>query len=59
MVQPGTKVVKISRRPFKSGEKIATVKELTVNPYTDREAYSFEEDDSVVEVRMCKEYIPE
>ena len=53
LLTPGTRVVKKSRRPFKSGDKVATIKEITVNPYTDKEAYSFIEDDSIVETRMC------
>ncbi len=48
------KVKKISRKPFKSGEKINTVKGETTNPYTGRESYIFEEDDSIVEKRMCE-----
>lgn len=51
----GKKVVKRSGRPFKSGKKVATVIAVTVNPFTDRDGFCFEEDDSIVECRMVRE----
>ena len=52
----GTKVVKISGKPFKSSKKIATIKDLTLNRFTGKIAYEFEEDDSCVDAYQCKEY---
>jgi hypothetical protein len=49
----GDKVRKKSRKPFKSREKINTVKAITKNPYTDRLAFSFIEDSSVVDAYQC------
>jgi hypothetical protein len=53
-IRVGDKVIKKSRKPFKSGEKVATVKNVTVNPYTNRTAFSFIEDESVVDAHQCK-----
>jgi hypothetical protein len=50
----GTKVFKKSCSPFKSGEKIATVKGFTRNEHTDKIAFTFEEDESSVECFRCK-----
>jgi putative endonuclease len=47
------KVFKKSGKPFKSGNKINTVAGTTVNPNTDKPAFTFEEDDSVVDQRIC------
>lgn len=54
----GTKVVKKSRKPFKSGEKIATIKGYCVNPQSpkNRPAYLFDEDDSCVEIQQVEQY---
>jgi hypothetical protein len=49
------KVRKLSGKPFKSGRKINTVKEETVNPNTGKPAYTFDEDDSVVDQHICTE----
>lgn len=50
----GKKVYKTSDKPFKSTFKIATVKGITINPWTNRPAFTFEEDDSIVECRTCE-----
>ena len=50
----GKKVFKTSDKPFKSGFKIATVVGVTTNPWTQRQAFTFKEDDSIVECRMCE-----
>lgn len=52
----GKRVVKKSKKPFKSGHRIATVKEVTINPFSDKIAFSFLEDDSVVNCELCREY---
>lgn len=52
-------VYKPSGKKFKSGRLINTVKGITTNPHTNKEAYTFEEDDSIVDVRTCKEVDPE
>ena len=49
-------VEKKSKKPFKSGLKVATVKGAQSHLITGRDAYNFHEDDSVVEVRMVKEF---
>lgn len=49
----GKKCRKVSKRnkepkPFKSGLKFNTIKGLTINPNTNKEAFTFEEDESCV-----------
>ena len=39
-------------KPFKSGLQINTIKSVEVNPHTDKFAYSFLEDDSLVNCDM-------
>lgn len=53
-IRVGDTVIKKSRKPFKSGEKVATVKAVTVNPHTNRTAFSFIEDDSIVDAHQCQ-----
>ena len=48
------KVKKISRKPFKSGNKINTIKGEGINPYTGKVAYIFEEDESIVDKYKCE-----
>lgn len=50
----GRQVVKTSRKPFKSGEKVNTVKGIVVNPQTGHNAFEFVEDGSNVECWRCK-----
>jgi len=50
----GMKIVKKSKHPFKSGFKINTVKGLTINSYTQRLAFTFDEDESIVDCAKCK-----
>ncbi len=57
----GTKVVKTSGKPFKSGLKYATVKDVVDHPYkihpeTNKgvQSYTFVEDDSIVECAACE-----
>jgi hypothetical protein len=47
-------VSKRSGKPFKSGRKVNTIKELVMNPNTGNPAATFLEDDSVVDIRTCK-----
>lgn len=47
------KVIKISGKPFKSRLKTNTVKGIVINPNTNKEAYTFLEDDSVVDIDKC------
>ena len=51
----GKRVCKTSNKSFKSGNKINTVCSVTINPHTDRRAFTFVEDESVVDVWKCKE----
>lgn len=43
------KVEKKSGKPFKSKLKVNTVKGTTINPNTGKAAYTFIEDDSIVD----------
>lgn len=43
----------LAPKPFKSGKKANTVKEVVVHPVMGTPAYSFMEDDSVVECSRC------
>ena len=49
----GEKVVKHSKKPFKSTLQVNTVKGITINPNTNKKAFSFHEDDSLVDCCMC------
>lgn len=49
-LKPGDKVRKYSGKPFKCGFKTATVKGLTLNPYSNKQAVIISEDDSVVDL---------
>jgi DNA-binding transcriptional regulator YhcF (GntR family) len=49
----GHKVIKKSLKPFKSKLKVNTIKEITINPNTQKEAYTFLEDDSIVDSYQC------
>lgn len=46
----GDKAVKFSGKPFKSGAKIGTIKELTLNPNSNQPAAVMLEDNSVVDL---------
>jgi len=59
MVTTGTKVVKKSKKPFKSSLKVNTVKDITLNPHTQNPAFSFVEDDSIVDIRTVRDATPE
>jgi hypothetical protein len=54
MKNVGKRVEKDSNKPFKSGCKINTVKNVIIHPKLEIFAYTFEEDDSYVECRRCK-----
>lgn len=41
-------------KPFKSGNEINTVKELVISPFTGNQAFSFIEDDSIVDCDICR-----
>lgn len=51
----GKRVTKLSLRPFKSTHKINTVTGIATNPHTNKMAFTFAEDDSVVDCRNCIE----
>lgn len=51
-LKPGDKVRKYSGKPFKCGFKAATVKGLTVNPYSNKQAVIILEDDSVIDLHI-------
>lgn len=51
----GEKVFKISGKPFKSGNKINTVKEVVIHPVLKNKlTYTFQEDESYVECHKCE-----
>lgn len=52
-IKSGDKVKKRSLRPFKSGKRVNTVKDIVTNPYTGKVAYTFIEDDSIVDAYQC------
>ena len=49
----GTRIRKKSKKPFKSKNVWNTVTCVTTNPHTNRVAFAFEEDESIVDVRTC------
>jgi len=49
----GSTVSKVSGRPFKSGLKVNTVKGVTDHNVLHIPAFTFFEDDSIVECRRC------
>jgi len=49
----GQLVKKRSNKPFKSGNKVNTVKGITTHNETMRLGFTFEDDDSVVECWRC------
>lgn len=49
------KVAKKSGKPFKSQLKANTVKGETINPNTGKKAYTFWEDESIVDQDICIE----
>lgn len=55
-VYSGVRVVKRSNKTFKSGQKINTVNGLTFNQNTGNLAYTFVEDNSIVDCYKCKDY---
>ena len=48
------RVKKKSGKPFKSGRQINTVVGEAINPYTNKPAYKFLEDDSLVNQDICE-----
>lgn len=49
----GLQVFKTSKKPFKSKNIYNTVKALTINPHTELAAFTFEEDESIVDAHIC------
>lgn len=50
----GKTIMKKSAKPFKSGFKMNTVAGITINPNTSKLAFSFAEDQSVVDCDYCR-----
>jgi len=50
---------RINRKPFKSGQLINTIKDVVTHPILGVLAYTFEEDNSMVECRRCTTEIEE
>lgn len=56
LLPPGSKVMKLSGKPFKSGLKVNTIESITTHSvFPDKTAYRFKEDDSIVEAWRCVE----
>lgn len=56
LLSPGSKVMKLSGKPFKSGLKVNTIESITTHSvFPDKTAYRFKEDDSIVEAWRCVE----
>jgi len=53
-IKVGTVVRKRSNKPFSDGSKIATVKAIVINPYSKKEAFAFEEHDTLVDTFQCR-----
>jgi hypothetical protein len=49
----GRQVYKTSKKPFKSKLVYNTVSGVTINPHTKRKAFTFEEDESIVDAHIC------
>lgn len=49
---------KFSPKPFKSTLQVNTVKVVVISPYTGKEAFIFDEDDSIVDCIKCS-FAPE
>lgn len=49
---------KFSPKPFKSTFQVNTVKDVVISPYSGKEAFTFEEDDSIVDCTKCS-FAPE
>lgn len=56
-IKIGDKVVKKSSKPFKSGNKVATVKGTVNHPVLNLPAFTFYEDESIVECRKCIPFV--
>lgn len=55
----GHSVVKRKGKPFKSGEKVGTVAQMTTNePHTSQPAFLMAEDGSTVECFRCRLHTP-
>lgn len=54
LAEIGQLVKKQSDKPFKSGNKRNTIAGYTNNPHTNESAYTFAEDDSVVNCDRCR-----
>jgi len=50
----GCKIEKHSLKPFKCGAKQVTVAEFGKNPYSGKDAFRIEEDDTWVDCYQCK-----
>jgi hypothetical protein len=54
LFQPGIRVRKKVRNPFKSSFLVNTIAALTTSPYTGLPAATFKEDTSIVDLRRLK-----
>jgi len=50
----GQRVQKSSNKPFKSTFKINTTKSIIISPYSQKPAFTFHEDDSIVDCHVCE-----
>ena len=54
----GMKVRKKTGKPFKSGQKVNTIKQVAAHDHTTQPAFSFVEDGSTVECFRCQLDLP-
>lgn len=50
LFKKGDKIKKKSNKPFKCGNKIATIKDFIINLYSNKEAVIIEEDNTIVDI---------
>ena len=50
----GKTICKKSGKPFKSGKINGVIKELTINPYSNKKGFLMEDDNSIVDCHQCK-----
>ena len=53
-INVGTVVRKRSNKPFSDGSKTATVRDIVLNPHSNKEAFAFEEHDTLVDTFQCR-----
>ena len=50
----GKQIVKRSGKPFKSGNKVGVVENMSINPNTGRKAFLMRDDQTLVDCHQCQ-----